>query len=97
MTKDNKTRKTTRDEWIRIAEYCIANVNNYALAEKEFNCSYGQVYSWAKNTMSRASKGYMIDAVGINPWMSLLSWKNCRLRPGCLRRNLNSSRWRLTS
>ena len=44
MTKDNKPRKTTREERIRIVEYCIASANNYALAAKEFNCSYGQVY-----------------------------------------------------
>ena len=40
MTKYNKPRKTTREERIRIVEYCIASANNYALAAKEFNCSY---------------------------------------------------------
>ena len=57
MTKDNKPRKTTRDERIRIVEYCIANENNYALAAKEFNCSYGQVYSWVKKYEAQGVEG----------------------------------------
>ena len=48
MVKKNKARKTTQDERIEIVEYCIANANNYAMAAKKFNCSYGQVYSWVK-------------------------------------------------
>lgn len=48
MTKDIKRRKTTLEERIRIVEYCISHSNDYASAAKEFNCSYGQVYSWVK-------------------------------------------------
>ena len=48
MAKGNKPRKTTQDERLRIVEHCIANENNYAMTAKEFNCSYGQVYSWVK-------------------------------------------------
>ena len=40
MTKYNKPRKTTREERIRIVEYCIASANNYALAAKEFKGLY---------------------------------------------------------
>ena len=48
MVKDNTSRKTTLEERITIVEYCTANANNYALAAKEFNCSYNQVYFWVK-------------------------------------------------
>lgn len=48
VAKDIKSRKTTLEERIRIAEYCISNSNDYASAAKEYNCSYGQVYSWVK-------------------------------------------------
>ena len=40
------TRKTTFKERIKIVEYCTQNNNNYALTAKEFQVSYGQVYSW---------------------------------------------------
>lgn len=46
MTKNIKSRKTTIEERIKIVEHCIANANDYAASAKEFNCSYGQVYSW---------------------------------------------------
>ena len=48
MTKDIKRRKTTMEERVRIVEYCISHSNDYASAAKEFNCSYGQVYSRVK-------------------------------------------------
>lgn len=57
MVKNNKSRKTTLDERIAIVEYCTANANNYALAAKEFHCSYGQVYSWVKKYESQGIEG----------------------------------------
>lgn len=48
MTKDISRRKTTMEERIMIVEYCISHSNDYTSAAKEFNCSYGQVYSWVK-------------------------------------------------
>ncbi|MBR2842186.1 MAG: helix-turn-helix domain-containing protein [Lachnospiraceae bacterium] len=65
MTKGNKSRKTTRDERIKIVEYCIANANNYGLAAKEFNCSYGQVYSWVKKYEAQGIEG-LYDRRGRN-------------------------------
>jgi transposase-like protein len=65
MTKYNKPRKTTREERIRIVEYCIASANNYALAAKEFNCSYGQVYSWVKKYEAQGVEG-LYDRRGRN-------------------------------
>lgn len=56
MTKDIKRRMTTMEERIRIVEYCISHSNDYASAAKEFNCSYGQVYSWVKK--------YVTDGIG---------------------------------
>lgn len=46
MVKQIKVRKTTLEERIKIVEHCISNGNDYATSAKEFNCSYGQVYSW---------------------------------------------------
>jgi transposase-like protein len=57
MVKDNKTRNTTLEERITIVEYCTANANNYALAAKEFDCSYGQVYSWVKKYEAQGIEG----------------------------------------
>ena len=47
MVKKN-TRKTTLEERIEIVEYCIGCNYNYALAAKEFDVSYGQVYTWVQ-------------------------------------------------
>jgi transposase-like protein len=57
MIKDNKSRKTTLEERIAAVEYCLSNENNYALTAKEFNCSYGQVYSWVKKYNSAGVAG----------------------------------------
>ena len=46
MVKQIKARKTTLEERIKIVEHCISNGNDYTTSAKEFNCSYGQVYSW---------------------------------------------------
>lgn len=57
MTKDIKRRKTTMEERIKIVEYCISHSNDYAFAAKEFNCSYGQVYSWVKKYVTDGMEG----------------------------------------
>ena len=57
MTKDIKRRKTTMEERIKIVEYCISHSNDYASAAKEFNCSYGQVYSWVKKYVTDGMEG----------------------------------------
>ena len=57
MVKDNKGRKTTLDERIAIVEHCTANAMNYALTAKEYNCSYGQVYTWVKKYEERGVEG----------------------------------------
>ena len=57
MTNDIKRRKTTLEERIKIVEYCISNANDYASAAKEFNCSYGQVYSWVKKYAADGMEG----------------------------------------
>lgn len=48
MSKDIKSRKTTLEERIRIVEYCVSHSNDYSATSKEFNYSYGLVYSWVK-------------------------------------------------
>lgn len=40
--------KTTKDEKIKIVQYCLDNNNNYALTAQEFGVSYHQVYEWCK-------------------------------------------------
>ena len=57
MTKDIKRRKTTMEERIKIVEYRISHSNDYASAAKEFNCSYGQVYSWVKKYVTDGMEG----------------------------------------
>ena len=57
MTKDIKRRKTTMEERIKIVEYCISHSNDYAYAAKEFNCSYGQAYSWVKKYVTDGMEG----------------------------------------
>lgn len=57
MVKENKTRKTTLEERIAIVEHCTANANNYSFTAKEFNCSYGQVYSWVQKYKAQGIEG----------------------------------------
>jgi len=57
VVKDNKSRKTTLEERIAIVEHCVANSRNYSLTAKEYNCSYGQVYSWVKKYESQGVEG----------------------------------------
>lgn len=65
MVKGIKGRKTTLEERIAIVEHCTASGNNYALTSKEFNCSYGQVYSWTKKYEARGIEG-LYDRRGKN-------------------------------
>ena len=57
MAKDIKSRKTTLEERIKIVEHCISNSNDYSATAKEFNCSYGQVYSWVNKYNSKGIEG----------------------------------------
>ena len=57
MVKNNKGRKTTLEERIAIVEHCTANAKNYSLTAKEFDCSYGQVYSWVKKYETAGIEG----------------------------------------
>lgn len=43
-----KTRKTTVEERIEIAQDCVANGHNYQVTAEKFGVSYQQVYSWVK-------------------------------------------------
>lgn len=58
MVKDT-TRKTTFEERIKIVEYCTQNSNNYALTAKEFQVSYGQVYSWVHKYNTSGADGLL--------------------------------------
>lgn len=63
MAKDIKSRKTTQKERVAIVEFCMAHSNNYALAAKEFNCSYDQVYTWVKKYKEKGIDG-LVDRRG---------------------------------
>lgn len=45
-------RKTTHEERLEIAQYCIEHENNYKNAAEKFNVSYGQVYNWVQKFKS---------------------------------------------
>lgn len=57
MIKNIKARKTTLEERIKIVEHCISNSNDYSASAKEFNCSYGQVYSWVNKYNEKGIDG----------------------------------------
>lgn len=57
MAKDIKSRKTTLEERIRIVEHCVSHSNDYSATAKEFNCSYGQVYSWVNKYSKKGVDG----------------------------------------
>lgn len=65
MAKDIKSRKTTLEERIRIVEHCVSHSNDYSATAKEFNCSYGQVYSWV-NKYSKKGVDGLKDGRGRN-------------------------------
>lgn len=44
----NKGRKTTYEERLEIAQYCVAHENNYQEAAELYQVSYQQVYSWVQ-------------------------------------------------
>ena len=44
----NKGRKTTYEERLEIAQYCIAHDNNYQETAERYEVSYQQVYSWVQ-------------------------------------------------
>ena len=75
MVKDT-TRKTTLEERIRIVEHCIANDNNYALSAREFQVSYGQVYSWVKKYNSGGAEK-LVDRRGKSKSEETLSEQEC--------------------
>ena len=75
MVKDT-TRKTTLEERIRIVEHCIANNNNYALSTREFQVSYGQVYSWVKKYNSGGAEK-LVDRRGKLKSEETLSEQEC--------------------
>lgn len=57
MVKKIKARKTTLEERIKIVEYCIANAYDYSASAQEFNCSYGQIYSWVTKYNEKGIEG----------------------------------------
>lgn len=57
MAKKIKARKTTLEERLKIVEHCISTGNDYTASAKEFNCSYGQVYSWVNKYVEKGIDG----------------------------------------
>lgn len=48
VSRMNTSRKTDKDERVKIAEECIANGKNYGEIAVKYNVSYNQVYAWVK-------------------------------------------------
>lgn len=96
MVKDT-TRKTTLEERIRIVEHCIANNNDYALSAREFQVSYGQVYSWVKKYISVERKNWLTDVASQNLRRLYRNRNVFRLKTECYELKIKSSRWRLIS
>ena len=50
-------RKTTYDERLEIALWCVDNDDDYNACSSKFNVSYYHVYSWVKNYRRKGPKG----------------------------------------
>lgn len=57
MVKKNQARKTTLQERIEIARYCISNDKNYAQTALKYNVTYQQVYNWVKKYLAAGEDG----------------------------------------
>ena len=57
MVKKNQARKTTLQERIEIARYCINNDKNYSQTALKYNVTYQQVYNWVKKYLSAGEDG----------------------------------------
>lgn len=95
MVKKIKARKTTLEERIKIVEHCIANANDYSASAKEFNCSYGQVYSWVNKYNANGIDG-LKDGRGRNKSEDELSeLEKLKAEIKMLKAEKNVSKWRL--
>ena len=52
-----KTRKTTKEERIKIVKWCLDHNNDYKKTSDEFKCSYAQVYQWANKYKNDGEDG----------------------------------------
>ena len=52
-----KLKKSTMEERIEIATWCINNNSNYKETASKFNCSYTQVYNWVKKYTLEGAEG----------------------------------------
>ena len=52
-----KSRKTTFEERIEIAQYCLAHEKEYKLAAEAFDVSYAQVYQWVNKYLESGDEG----------------------------------------
>lgn len=55
----NKGRKTTYEERLAIAQYCIEHNNNYQETAELYEVSYQQVYSWVQKYNDRGEKALL--------------------------------------
>ena len=51
------SRKTTKEERIRIVKDCLANKCNYGETAVKYNVSYQQVYTWVKRFRELGEEG----------------------------------------
>lgn len=60
---DDRRRKTTLEERIKIVNYCLEHENNYKQTAELFDVSYTQVYQWVRKYLSSGEDG-LIDRRG---------------------------------
>lgn len=51
------SKKTTKEERIEIANYCLEHNKDYKGTALKFECSYGQVYNWVNKYLDKGAKG----------------------------------------
>lgn len=54
---DDRRRKTTLEERVKIVNYCLEHENNYKQTAEVFNVSYTQVYQWVRKYQSSGEEG----------------------------------------
>lgn len=53
-----ETRKTTKEERIKIIKWCLAHTNDYNKTAKKFKSSYAQVYQWVYKYKNDGEDGF---------------------------------------
>ena len=75
-----KSKSTTVEERIEIAQDCILNGRNYQLSAEKYNVSYQQVYSWVKKFEASGEEGLKDRRGRTKPQSELTEEEKLKLR-----------------